>query len=229
MEKQQAQFIIDKFLNRFKDNFELVDENTLPVIEQILFEAGKQFNKSATSILERSGNIDRGGLFEINAPLVYKERNGYALEVGYPVTSEQAKYYDYINQGVKGVGGKNSKLRYNTGKYSFKTKRVGYYLAGLMQKWAERASLSITTDKVDLSKTQRKRRKLGTAFLESNNRKQLGFIIATAVKRNGIKGNLFFDKSVKKVFNKDFIARLEEALKADVTIQIRSLYGNNNS
>lgn len=229
MQQEQALFIIEKFLNRYKGNFELVDKDSLPVIEQILYEAGKQFNLSATQILERSGNIDKGGLFEINAPLVYKERNGYALEVGYPVTSEQAKYYDYINQGVRGVGGKNSKRKYNTGKYTFKSKKVGYFLANVMQKWAERASLSIRTENLDLSKTQRKRRKIGTAFIQSQDRKKLGFLIATAVKRDGIKGNLYFDKSVKKVFNKEFVASLEKALKADVTIQIRSLYGNNNS
>jgi hypothetical protein len=152
------------------------------------------------------------------------------LEIGYPVTSKQAKYYDYINKGVTGVGGgKKAKLKKTSGKYKFKNKKVGYVMASELEKWAKRASLSIKTDNVDLSKTQKKRRKIGTAYLKSNDTKKLGFLIAKAVKRDGIKANYYFDKSVEKVFNKDFNASLVEALKADVTLQIRAIYGNNNS
>jgi len=231
MQKQQAQFIIDNFLKRFKGEFVKVDAKDLPVIEGMLLESGKEFNDVAVELLEKYGSVDRGGLQKLGMPSVYAEGNNVILEVGYPLNSAQIKYYDFINQGVVGHGkGKNPKPKKASGKYSFKSTRVSPLMADALMKWAQRASLSVSADKVDLSKTQKKRRKVGTAFKESGDKKKLGYLIAGAVKRDGIKATYYFDEAVKKVFNQDFVKNLEMALKADLEIKITSIQnGNNNS
>jgi len=230
MQKQQAQFIIDDFLKRFKGKFVKVDAKDLPVIEGMLLKSGQEFNDVVVELLETYGSVDRGGLQRLGMPSVYPQNNDVILEVGYPLNSEQIKYYDFINQGVVGHGkGKNPKLKKASGKYSFKSTRISPLMAEKLMKWAQRASLSISADKVDLSETQKKRRSVGTSFKESQNKKKLGYLIAGAVKRDGIKATYYFDQAVEKVFNQQFVQNLEAALKADLTIKITAIQDGNNN
>lgn len=222
MKKEQAKFIRDKFLNQFKDKFTLVDKDTLPVLEKLLFEVGLEFNENATKNLERSGTIDTGALQDLSAPQIYQIGDGYILEVGYPIDSKQAKYYDYINKGVTGLGGKNAKLKKTAGVYKFKYRTPSKSMIKAIHGWAKRASLSIKADKVDLTKVQKKRRKIGEAVQKSQNTLQLAEIISRAIKRDGIRATYYFDKAVKKTFDKDFKESLEVALAGDFIIQIRS-------
>ena len=230
MTNQQAQFIIDDFLKRFKGDYTKVSAKDLPVIEGMLLESGKEFNDVVELLLEQNGSVDTGGLQDLGIPNVYAEGDNVILEVGYPLNSKQIKYYDFINKGVVGHGkGKNPKPNKASGEYKFRSTRISPLMADALLKWAERASLSITTDKVDLSETQRKRRKVGTAFKEANDQKKLGYLIAGAVKRDGIKATYYFDQAVEKVFNQQFVENLEKALKADLEIKISSINGSNNS
>lgn len=232
MKKQQAQFIADKFLDRFKSNYTLVDKNTLPVLEEILAAAGLEFNIQAVDNLNNAGNVDTGKLAELNTPLVYVDSNkNYILEVGYPITSEQAKYYDYINKGVEGVGGLNAKLNATAGIYKFRYKKPSKKMVLAIQSWINRAGISSRYEdqKKGLSKLQTKRLKLAKAVSESSKKNRLAYVISKAIKRDGIKASYYFDNAVKNVFNEDFKKSLEVALKNDVLIQIISLYGSNST
>jgi len=230
--KAQAQFIADKFLSKFKDKYTLVDEETLPILEGILVEYGKEFNKVAVGNLNKNGSVDTGKLIDLSLPIVYKDASGdYILEVGYPINSEQSKYYDYVNKGVQGIGGIGAKLKKNAGVYKFKYRRPSKSMVKAIKGWMERQSISAKLDdqQTKKSKLQKKRASIRKAMEATDDKHKLAYIFARAIKKNGIKATYYFDNAVKKVFNKEFISSLETALKNDVVLQIRSIYGNNNS
>lgn len=232
MNKAQAQFIADKFLSKFKDKYTLVDEETLPILEGILVEYGKEFNKVAVGNLTKNGSIDTAKLIDLSLPVVYKDASGdYILEVGYPINSEQSKYYDYVNKGVQGIGGVGAKLKKNAGVYKFKYRRPSKSMVKAIKGWMERQSISAKLDDqtTKKSKLQKKRASIRKAMEATDDKHKLAYIFARAIKKNGIKATYYFDNAVKKVFNKEFISSLETALKNDVVLQIRSIYGNNNS
>lgn len=227
MNKAQAKFIAEDFLRRFSSNYTIIDTESLPILEQILIKAGLEFNAEVVSNLEKTGSISTGGLTDVGVPQVIQNDNGIILEIGYPLDSKQIKYYDYLNKGVSGVGGKKAKLKKTSGIYKFKTKYPNKAMASAIFGWLNRARKSVKADKVDLSKTQKRRRKLAKVLSESDNKKRLAYAVSTAIKRDGISATHYFDKAYNKVFNKEFIEALEQAVSGEVTLQIKNLYGSN--
>ncbi len=221
MNRAQAQFVREQFLNRFRGEFLRVNRDTLPVLEKILYDSGLEFNDTIRRNLEKSGSIASGGLADVSAPQVYQEGTNYVLGVGYPLGSKQMKYYDFINKGVKGVGGVKAKPNKNSGKYSFKSPNPSYFMANAIARWLRDAKRKVSADRLDLSKVQKKRRKLSKMVDEATSRRKLSFAIASKVKRDGIRATYYFDRAVNKVFNQGFREAIETAIGADILIQIR--------
>lgn len=229
MNKQQAQFVRERFLSRFKEGYNVTDPNQFLLIEQILFQAGLDFNDTIRKNLEKAGAIASGDLTDVAVPNVFSNDGGFSLQVGYPIGSKQLTYYDFINQGVKGVGGKNAKPKKNSGKYSYKSKFPNRKMALNIYKWLNQARKTVSADKLDLSKVQKKKRKLKQVLTEADNKKRLAYAISTAIKRDGIRATYYFDRAIKENFGKDFKDALAEALGGDIILQIRSINGNNNN
>lgn len=228
MNRAQAQFIKDDFLRRLGGQFQKVDTATFPILEQILFQAGLDFNETIRKNLEKARAISTGALVDTGVPNVTENQGTFTLNIGYPLGSKQLEYYDFVNKGVAGVGGKNAKPKKNSGDYRFKSKFPNRRMAASIYSWLNRARKSVRTDRVDLSGVQRKRRKLATALDEATNKKRLAYAISTAIKRDGIKATYYFDRAITENFTKDFKDALSVALGGDIILQIRQ-YGNNNS
>jgi hypothetical protein len=226
--RKQAQFVREQFLNRFKDGYNLTDPNQFAVIEQILFQAGLDFNETIRKNLEKAGAVASGDLTDVSVPNTSFNDGKYILEVGYPIGSKQLKYYDFINQGVKGVGGKNARPNKSSGKYSFKSKFPNRKMAANIYSWLNKARKTVSADKLDLSKSQKKKRKLKKLLTEAENKKRLAYAISSKIKRDGITATYYFDRAIKENFGKDFKDALAEALGGDIILQLRSAYGNNN-
>ena len=228
MNKQQAQFIREQFLARFKDQYNRVDINALPILEQILAQAGLDFNDTIRRNLEKANAISTGALADVSAPQVEATGSGYTLSVGYPLGSKQMEYYDFVNKGVAGVGGKNAKPKKNSGDYKFKSKFPNRKMAASIFSWLNKARKSVRTDRVDLSGVQRKRRRLATTLDEAANKKRLAYAISSAIKRDGIKATYYFDRAITENFTQDFKDALSVALGGDIIIKI-SKNGDNDS
>ena len=229
MKRQQAAFVREQFINRFASNYNLANEDTLPILEQILIQSGIDFNNTIRKNLEKAGAISSGDLADIPAGIVYQNGDQYTLEVGYPLNSKQIKYYDFINKGVQGVGGKNAKPKKNSGQYQFKSKFPNRKMAANIFSWLNRSRKSLRAESLDLSRVQKKRRKLATALNDATNKKRLAYAISSAIKRDGIKATYYFDRAIKENFGQDFKDSIAEALGGDIILQIRSIYGNNNN
>lgn len=228
MRKEQAAFIAEKFLDRFKDGYDIVDENNLPVLQAFLNAAGRQFQMLVKENLDADGSISTGALYDIPFKLAYGDSGQTTLEVGYAKGSKQIKYYDFVNQGVRGVGGKNAKPKPNTGKYKFKSKRAGYFMANAIIKWLANAKISTKTEQVTLSASTKKKRSLSAMSDAAASRRKLSFQIATAIKRDGLRGTGFFDKAFKQTFDQDFLNGVATAVVTDLQLTIRT-YGNNDN
>ena len=228
MNRQQARFVRERFLSRFTQGYNVTDPNQFPIIQQILFQAGLDFNETIRKNLEKAGAISSGDLTDVSVPNAYPNNDGYTLEVGYPIGSKQLAYYDFINQGVRGAGGKNARPKKNSGKYSFKSKFPNRKMAANIFSWLNKARKSVSTDRVDLSGVQKKRRKLKQVLTEAENKKRLAYAISSAIKRDGIRATYYFDRAITENFGQNFKDALAEALGGDIILQIRQ-YGNNNN
>lgn len=228
MNRQQARFVRERFLSRFTQGYNVQDPNQFPIIQQILFQAGLDFNETIRKNLEKAGAIASGDLTDVSVPNAYPNNDGYTLEVGYPIGSKQLTYYDFINQGVKGVGGKNARPKKNSGKYSFKSKFPNRKMAANIFSWLNKARKSVSADRLDLSAVQRKRRRLKQVLTEAENKKRLAYAISSAIKRDGIKATYYFDRAITENFGQNFKDALAEALGGDIILNIRQ-YGDNNN
>lgn len=224
MNREQAKAAIAADFNKaMKGQYDFVDPNALPLIEKILFDFGLEFTMKARENLTKAGAISTGDLLDLGTPLVYKNnRGGYTLEIGYPIGSKQDKYYDFVNKGVKGVGGKNARPKKNTGDYSFKSIKPGRALPSAIFSWLNRARKSVTKYS-PTTKLEKKRKKLTKVLSEADNKKRLAYAISTNIKKNGLKETRYFDDALKILKSQDFIDALSVALEGDIIIQVNRI------
>lgn len=221
MRKEQAQFILDDFARKFDGQFTVVNPEALPALERLLVISGLEFNKRVKENLEKSKRIATGKLADVEIPIITKSGNGYVLEVGYELGSKQMEYFDYINKGVKGTQGGSSS------KYNFKTPYPNRKMAAAIYSWLNLSRKSIRAVAKPKTGLERKRTKVAKMLTDADNKKSLAYAISTNIKKKGIKGNAYFDKALKQTFGKEFQDNIETALNAELTITIRSIYGNN--
>jgi hypothetical protein len=198
------------------------DINKLQGIEKLLVLSAANFVIKVQENLNQSGKIDTGALStDIASGEVITGDGSISISVGYPSGSKSAKYYDFVNKGVKGTrGGPDSP-------YSFKNERVGG-LWGAIEGWLKRNKLASRneTQKKNLSSVQRKRKRLSKMVSESSKTKSLAYAVAVSIKRKGLKKTGFFDKAAKFAFGKEFNDSVAKIIGREVVINIRN--GNNN-
>jgi len=220
MTKQQAEQIANGFIGSLGGNYNLVNPNDFPIVEQILLKYGFEFTKEARTNLYKSNSISSGGLVDMSLPQVYQETNGYSLQVGYPIGSKQDKYFDFVNKGVRGVGGTNARPKKNSGDYSFKSPYANKKMALAILLWLRKASRQ-TIKYAPVSNLEKKRKKLGKMLNDAESKKRLAYAISSGIKRDGLRATYYIDKAIKSTFNQEFISSLSVALQGDIVIQIR--------
>jgi hypothetical protein len=169
-------------------------------VEAVLFDFAVEIQKRAIENLNTSKAIDTGNLASsIRHELTFID-GSYTLQVFLP------EYYDYINQGVRGVVD-GSKVPGSP--YKYKTLTVSRQMAGALGSWAARHNLkSIVQNKTF------KHRSVKT-FKEVT-----GYGLAKGVKKFGIKQTKFFDRAVSATYP-GLADNLVRALGDDVSLAIR--------
>jgi hypothetical protein len=235
--KAQAQLLRDRFLQTIGDKFDLIDPTDYPVAEQILMFYGKEFNDEVQKNLSKSGSIASGKIGDLVVPKVRKFGNDYEMFLGYDKDNPASVYYKFVNKGVRGVGGVNArpkKVASDT-PYAYKTPFPNEKMANSILQWYKLGKAKTTSEsqKKNLSKTQRKNKKLSKIVNKVPSLKAIAYATASAIKRDGLRTTSYFDNAVKTVFNKDFFATMATAFGGDVQLQIRQMgnkieNGNNN-
>lgn len=188
----------------------------LPFIEKTILRYAAKFILKVQENIQKANKVDTGTLStDITEGSIIKEGSTYSIDVGYPVSSAGAKYYDFVNKGVKGFksGQPNSP-------YSFKSAypSMNGPMVTAIQKWVKRNSLAQRneTQKYKLSALQKKRKSVSTL----NTGRTTAYLIARKIKQRGLPKTGFFDNAIDEVFNQQFYDKMAKAVGADVRVYI---------
>lgn len=217
--KAQAQAIADGFLNTIGE--QPIKEGELPVVEKLLKDFGGDFIKTAQYLLNLNNSIASGAINDIRTQFT-KFGTTYNLSIGYPKGEPAAKYWDFINKGVKGT--KNVKADSKT-PYKFNSTKKSIPVSSV-EKWLGYNKLKAVSIK--------RYSKKGVELKAITSKKTLAFVIARSIHRKGIRSTHYFDNAEKATFGKNFYEVMEAALGKDIQIKIRQIgkeikNGNNNS
>ena len=189
----------------------------LPFVEKTMIAYAARFIIQVQKNLQKANKVDKGTLErDIQEGELIKSGQSYSIEVGYPKSSEGAKYYDFVNKGVKGFksGTPNSP-------YSFKSAypSINGPMVNAIQKWVKRNGLAQRneTQKYNLSGLQRKRKSVS----ELNTGRTTAYLIARKIKQRGLPRTGFFDDAIDQVFNEQFYNKMAKALGGDVRLYIK--------
>jgi hypothetical protein len=195
-------------------------------IEDMMILAAANFILKVQENLNQSGSIDTGTLAsDIEKGDITKSGGVYSIDVGYPKGSKAAKYYDFVNKGVRGT-------RSGTpadSPYSFRSDMPGPSMTSAIAGWYRRHATAgrRETQKKNLTSVQRKRKKL-SKMVDANKRlRSLAYATAVNIKRKGLKKTGFFDKAVQSTFGPEFVKALAKISGKEIAINLRS-NGNNN-
>ena len=203
-------------LGSSRKNFLQAEE--LPTLERFLILSAANFILKVKENIEALGISDTGALSDDLAEgQLEKSNQGYSITMGYPTNSKAAKYYDFVNKGVKGVktGTPNSP-------YAFKNIGVSRAMLKNIYSWVNRNGLR--GNDVAITKRQAKRQSLSKMVSEATKKKSLAYAIAVNIKKRGLKQTRFFDNAVDSYFS-NFGVEVAKVIGQDVKVLI---YGNNN-
>ena len=199
----------------------------LPFVEKTMIAYAAKFIIQVQKNLQKANKVDTGRLeTDIQEGSLIKSNQSYSIDIGYPASSEGAKYYDFVNKGVKGFksGTPNSPYRYRSASPSMNGPMVT-----AIQKWVKRNALSSRREdqRFNLSGLQKKRKSVS----ELNTGRTTAYLIARKIKQRGLPKTGFFDNAIDEVFNQQFYDKMGKAIGADVRVYIKqatSLINNEN-
>ena len=187
--------------------------------------------------LNRLGKVDTGGLLNnLEQSAVNTQGTQLSIEVGYRADSEQAKYYDFVNKGVRGFDSSTNKN--NTSPYSFKNIRnkkggilIGRAMSLNIAKWLRRnASAGRREDSRTLITARQRKRKSLSKLVDENKRfKSLAYAVAKSIKNKGIKKSGFFDDAIQQSFGPEFVNRVGKIVGREIQLNIKAITTNGNN
>ena len=204
----QAKAIADGFLETLGE--EKTTTEGLPVIEAILLKYGADFQKQAIDNLNANNSIASGNIADIRFQ-VTKFGTIYTLSMGYPKSEPASKYWDFVNQGVKGT--KNIKADGKT-PYAFKSNKKSLPIS-VVEGWLKYNKLKTVAVK--------KYSKLGVELKATDSKKSLAAAVARSIHTKGLRSTRYFDKARDTVFGADFQKIMNAALGFDVEIKIKQI------
>jgi hypothetical protein len=189
----------------------------LPFVEQTIIGYAAQFIIQVQKNLQSTNKVDTGTLErDIQEGSLIKDGSSYSIDVGDPASSEGARYYDFVNKGVKGFksGSPNSPYKFRSAYPSMNGPMVN-----AIQKWVKRNALAQRkeTQTKNLSALQKKRK----AVSELNTGRTTAYLIARKIKQRGLPRIGFFDDAIDQVFNEQFYSKMAKAVGGDVRVYIK--------
>ena len=214
----QAKAVAYHFTSLYGEQRTINDE--LRVIEAMLFKYGADFKQEAIDNLNANNSIASGKIEDI-AFEVTKFGTTYTLSIGYPKNEPASKYWDFVNQGVKGT--KNIKADGKT-PYAFKSNKKSIPVS-VVEGWLKYNKLKTVSVK--------KYSKLGVELKAIDSKKSIAAAVARSIHTKGLRSTRYFDKARDSVFGSAFQKVMNAALGFDVEIKITQIAneikdGNNN-
>lgn len=181
----------------------------LNTLEAMLALYAEEFIKTAQENLNKTNSVASGTLsnsieFRINY-----------MGTDYTLQLLAADYYDFVNKGVRGVKGNKN----NTSPYKFKFINPSKSHREAIKRWIKenRGKVRVT----DIKKYGATRQETKAIPYEKKV-DTLAYIIAKAIKRNGLKATGFWDDAFNSTF-RDFGVKMAEALGVDLSIDLKNI------
>ena len=206
---------------------EEIGTTNLPATERTIIEYAVEFIKKVQENLKELNKIDTGSLVKDVAKGELINQSGvYTIEIGYPVSSKSAKYYDFVNKGVQGFISKspNSPYKFRNAMPSSNGPMV---LA--LQKWMKRNGMLSRKETASTTKSGLQRKRKAISELDSS--RQGAWLLARKIKSRGLPKTGYFDDAIDEYFGDTFGEAMAKAVGADIRVgvkQVNSLINDKN-
>lgn len=218
----QDQLVNDGFLDKLgNDRTDYAELNQLPATKQMIILSAASFIDKVKEELQRLGKVSSGNLEDgITSGELLEDRSGYEIDLGYQESDSAAKYYDFVNKGVRGFDSGSP-----ASPYGFKSLKVSKDMVKSILLWYRKRGNAVRREdqKKKLSSTQRKNKSLKKTVDASKNLQSLAYATAVSIKKKGIKTTGFFDRSVEFSFGKGFIDAVSKTVGQDIKVYIRQI------
>jgi len=207
--------------------YEDIGVDNLPITEKNIIAHAVEFIKKVQENLKELNKIDTGSLVKDVAKGELINQSGvYTIEIGYPVSSKSAKYYDFVNKGVQGFISKspNSPYKFRNAMPSSNGPMV---LA--LQKWMKRNGMLSRKETASTTKSGLQRKRKAISELDSS--RQGAWLLARKIKSRGLPKTGFFDDAIDEYFGDTFAASMAKSVGSDIRVgvkQVNSLINDKN-
>lgn len=215
----QNEFVKNETLLNELSQLEEIGTDNLPVTERIIIEYAINFIKKVQENLKSLDKIDTGGLERgIAKGELLNNAGTFTIEIGYPADSKAAKYYDFVNKGVKG-------FKTGTPISPYKFRNASPSSSGPMvialQKWMKRQGILSRkeTKSTTISSLQRKRK----AISELDSSRQGAWLMARKIKSRGLPKTGFFDNAIDEYFGEGFADAIAKSVGADIRVGVKQV------
>ena len=189
-------------------------------VEKLLAEYAGKFISAAQRNLRSKQKIDTGALMDVQFEVRYMGKS-FVLTLGYEAGSKAAEYWDFVNQGVAGVG-----KTLSGSPYKFKTKGASKKMIDAMQGWITRHNIR-PSDKYTISGLEKKRKSIRSTVSQTTKLRSLATAFARSIKRKGIQPTNYFDNALKLFNSAEFQKDLSEAVGFEIQVAIKNSWENN--
>ena len=132
---------------------DFVTTGKMKEVELTMADYAKKFIQAAQRNLRSKQKIDTSALMDIQCEVSYMGKS-FILTIGYEAGSKASEYWDFVNQGVAGVGKSLS-----GSPYKFRTKGASKKMIDAMQGWISRHNIQ-PSDKYSISGLEKKRKSI---------------------------------------------------------------------
>lgn len=182
-------------------------------IETTLAGYASRFLTAAADNLNKTNSISTG---ELEKSLDFNiEKSSRGLTMNFTALD----YYKFVDKGVRGSG---RSLKNNTSPYKYKDKQPP---VAVIEKWIIKNRLTATRRDVNkyTQTAVRGRTNRETKALPAQiGRRDLAFLIARAIKRDGLYATNFWQDAFDKTFG-DFAVKMSEALGKTITVDFKQM------
>lgn len=218
LKQVQDELLTSGYLDTLADD--PVDPGSTPTntaVSDLIIKLAGEFVIAVQENLDRLGKVSTGGLTDgVSAGDLVQSGSTYTLEIGYDKNDPSAKYWDFVNKGVRGIRSGQPA----SSPYQFRKLSAPPVMVEAIKGWLRVNGIAARNEdqREDLSRLQQKRRNIAA---EQDPQGDFAYAIALAIKRRGLPYTGYFDQAVNAYFGKTFAQAVAKAASFDVRVAVR--------
>jgi hypothetical protein len=218
LKQVQDELLTSGYLDTLADD--PVDPGSAPTntaVSDLIIKLAGEFVIAVQENLDRLGKVSTGGLTDgVSAGDLVQSGSTYTLEIGYDKNDPSAKYWDFVNKGVRGIRSGQPA----SSPYQFRKLSAPPVMVDAIKGWLRVNGIAARNEdqREDLSRLQQKRRNIAT---EQDPQGDFAYAIALAIKRRGLPYTGYFDQAVNAYFGKTFAQAVAKAASFDIRVAVR--------